>query len=252
MNDPSIGWLAAEWPVPARVRAGTTLRSGGVSRPPFDSLNLADHVGDDPVAVIENRARVRQALSLPGEPRWLKQVHGCDAVSAAQVEVGITAADAQFTDRPGEVCAVLTADCLPVVLCDRAGEHVAAAHAGWRGLAGGVIEAVLDRLVGLGAQAEWAWLGPAIGQAHFEVGDEVRQCFVDHDAQATAAFRPSPAGRWLADLYMLARQRLAACGVRGVYGGGRCTYAEAESFYSYRRDGATGRMATLIWLEPGA
>jgi len=249
MSRPAIGWLAADWPAPSRVCAGTTLRTGGVSRPPFESFNLAAHVGDDPQAVNENRARLRRALALPAEPRWLHQVHGCAAVAAGEVEPGTTPADAQFTDRAGEVCAVLTADCLPVLLCDRSGERIAAAHAGWRGLAGGVIEAALARLEAMGARAEWAWLGPAIGPAHFEVGEEVRQRFTDHEARAAEAFRPSPNGRWLADLYCLARQRLLAHGVQGVYGGGRCTYRETEHFYSYRRDGATGRMASLIWLR---
>lgn len=249
MNAAAPGWLAADWPAPPWVRAGATLRTGGVSQPPFESLNLADHVDDDPRAVAANRARLRHALGLPSEPRWLHQVHGCEAVAAETVVPGTTSADAQYTDRPGEVCAVLTADCLPVLLCDRDGERVAAVHAGWRGLAGGVLEAALDRL---GAPAQWAWLGPAIGPAHFEVGGEVRQRFVDHDARAATAFRPSPAGRWLADLYVLARQRLSARGVNGVFGGGCCTYADAARFYSYRRDRVTGRMASLIWLEPRA
>lgn len=240
-------WLIPDWPAPPQVRACTTTRCGGVSRPPYDGLNLGDHVNDDPLAVAENRARVARQLALPGMPRWLDQVHGTQVADAACVTQGYTA-DASYTFEPGVVCAVLTADCLPVLLCDRAGTMVAAAHAGWRGLAAGVIEAVVA-VMGAPAGDLLAWLGPAIGPNAFEVGPEVRAAFVGHAPAAEQAFQPSPGGRWLADIYGLARLRLARLGVTAVYGGERCTFTEAEYFYSYRREGVTGRMASLIWLE---
>lgn len=242
----SLELIIPDWPAPAQVRSLTTTRHGGVSHPPYDSLNLGDHVGDDPIAVSENRRRLREAGALPEAPRWLSQVHGTHCCSALGVQGG-TEADAQVTDRPGVVCAVLTADCLPLLLCDAAGRRVAAVHAGWRGLLGGVIENSVRALAADGAVL--AWLGPAIGPAAFEVGGEVRDLFTAHHAAAASAFTPAAAGKWLADIYLLARQRLAACGVVQVYGGDRCTYTEGEQFFSYRRDGQTGRMASLIWLE---
>lgn len=241
-------WIIPEWPAPSRVRAVATTRLGGVSRPPFDTLNLGAHVGDDPQAVAANRARLAAALALPEAPRWLDQVHG-SAVAEAGGVVSRCEADASHTAAPGVVCAVLTADCLPVLLCDRAGTRVAAAHGGWRGLAGGVLEAAVAAM-GVPGQDLLAWLGPAIGPGAFEVGGEVREAFLAADPGAEGAFRPSAGGRWLADLYELARRRLARCGVSGVYGGGFCTYRDRERFYSYRRDGRTGRMASLIWLAP--
>lgn len=239
-----VRWVMPDWPAPANVRALTTLRTGGVSRGPYAGFNLAGHVGDEPGAVAENRARLHRAAGLPDEPRWLVQVHGTAVVDAATAHAG-TEADAAFAVTPGVVCAVLTADCLPVLLCDRAGTRVAAVHAGWRGLADGVIEASVGAL---GGEGLLAWLGPAIGPAAFEVGDEVRARFLDHDPGAADAFRGTERGRWLADLYQLARRRLASAGVTAIHGGGRCTYREAGAFYSYRRDGTTGRMATMVWL----
>ncbi len=237
--------LRPDWPASARICAGTSGRAGGVSRGAYASLNLATHVGDDPAAVAENRRRLRLDLALPSEPHWLEQVHGCAVVTAAPAEEECQA-DASVATLPGQVCAVLTADCLPVLFCDRAASRVAAAHAGWRGLRAGVLEQTVARL---GEPAElMAWLGPAIGPQAFEVGEEVRTAFVEQQPAAAAAFVPSPAGRWLADLYLLARQRLAAVGVTAVYGGHWCTHGDAERFYSYRRDGTTGRMASLIWL----
>ncbi|MBW8328134.1 MAG: peptidoglycan editing factor PgeF [Thiobacillus sp.] len=223
-----------------------TTRAGGVSQAPWASLNLGDHVGDAPAHVAANRARLRQQL--PAEPGWLRQVH-----SARVVELGRAPnpeADAAFTREPGQVCAVLTADCLPVLFCDRAGTVVAAAHAGWRGLANGVLEATVAAM-----QVEpgeiLTWMGAAIGSQAFEVGDEVRQAFVAQHAEAAGAFVPQPTpGKWLADIYHLARIRLDHAGVGMVHGGGRCTFNEAETFYSYRRDGVTGRMAALIWINP--
>jgi len=239
-------WIVPDWPAPAAVRALSTTRAGGVSLAPYASLNLGAHVGDDPARVAENRARLRRLL--PAEPRWLNQVHGSAVVDAAAV-AGLPDADAAFSRKPGAVCVVMTADCLPVLLCDRAGTVVAAAHAGWRGLHGGVVEATVAAM-GVAPGELIAWLGPAIGPQAFEVGGEVRAAFVAADGRAEAAFRPAAqAGKWLADLYLLARQRLAALGVSAVHGGDCCTVGEADRFFSYRRDGVTGRMASLIWLD---
>jgi YfiH family protein len=245
-------WLTPDWPAPAAVRALCTTRGGGVSLGVYAGLNLGDHVGDAPESVAANRALLRDRLALPGEPLWLRQVHGC-AVVGDPVEEGSGAceADAAVALGPGTVCAVLTADCLPILMCDRAGTRVAAVHAGWRGLAAGVCEAAVARMQAAPADL-LVWLGPAIGPRAFEVGDEVRAAFLGEDPGAAAAFCPSPGGRWLADLYLLARQRLGALGVGEVWGGDLCTYTDARRFYSYRRDGVTGRMASLIWLDPDA
>lgn len=235
--------IRPDWPAPARVQAFMTTREGGVSGPPWGSFNLGDHVGDDPAAVAVNRARLRQHL--PAEPGWLRQVH-----SARVVELGRDTereADAAVCRVPGEVCAVLTADCLPVLFCDRAGSVVAAAHAGWRGLAAGVLEATVAAMRVPPGEI-LAWLGAAIGPRAFEVGDEVREAFLAQHGAAAGAFLPQAPGKWLADLYALARIRLAASGVAAVYGGGRCTFSETDTFFSYRREGVTGRMASLIWL----
>lgn len=238
--------ILPDWPAPPRVRAASTTRLGGVSPGPYEALNLADHVGDDPAHVARNRALLRDRLALPAEPLWLEQVHGRDCVDAGAAAPGC-AADAAVARAPGRVCAVMTADCLPVLLCNRGGEAVAAAHAGWRGLATGVIE---QAVVALDADPEeiLAWLGPAIGPGAFEVGGEVRDTFVAEDPGAAADFRAHGPGKWLADLFGLARRRLARMGVTRVYGGGLCTYSDRARFYSFRRDGATGRMASLIWL----
>lgn len=237
-------WLLPDWPAPARVKACVTTRSGGVSLAPFESFNLGEHVEDDSAAVAENRKRLTTALAC--RPAWLRQVHGI-AVAPADPAL-VLEADASWTATPGVACAVLTADCLPVLFCDRAGTRVAAAHAGWRGLAGGVLEATLDALA-LPPTELLVWLGPAIGPQAFEVGPEVREVFVSAHAQTAAAFRPSPnAGRWMADIYRLARIRLAARGVSAVYGGGFCTHSDPR-FYSYRRASRTGRFASLIWLS---
>lgn len=242
-----LGWLLPEWPAPPWVRACTTTRGGGVSEASFASLNLAEHVGDNPKHVAVNRLRLLEALHLQAKPLWLNQVHGTTVVDAATVKPACEA-DASFASRPEIVCAVLTADCLPVLLCDGDGTRVAAVHAGWRGILAGVIENAVRALHCSGSQL-LAWLGPAIGPRAFEVGNEVRDAFVAADPQAALAFEPAAGGRWLADIYMLARQRLASVHVTAVYGGNWCTVNDAERFYSYRRDGVTGRMASLIWLD---
>jgi YfiH family protein len=237
-------WLIPDWPAPARVKACVTTREGGVSLAPFDSLNLGDPVGDEPAAVAENRRRLTDRFAM--RPAWLQQVHGIDVVEADPAEVAV--ADASWSATPGIACAAMTADCLPVLFCNYAGTHVAAAHAGWRGLANGVLEATLDRLQ-VPAEEILAWLGPAIGPQAFEVGPEVREVFVAQLPEAQQAFMPNHnAGKYLADIYALARLRLAARGVTAVYGGGLCTVTDPR-FFSYRRNPRTGRFASLIWLE---
>lgn len=236
--------LIPDWPAPANVRTLQTLRTGGCSPAPWNSLNLGDHVGDDPGRVAANRASLRERL--PAEPLWLNQVHGTAVVDAASA-VQRVAADAAFSRRPGAVCAVMTADCLPVLFCDRAGTVVAAAHAGWRGLLDGVLENTVAAMQVPPGEL-LVWLGPAIGPERFEVGDEVRAAFVARDAGAAACFAAHANGKWLADIYGLARQRMAGLGVVHVSGGNACTVSDAEHYFSYRRDGVTGRMATLIWL----
>lgn len=242
-----LTFISPDWPTPTNVRAFTTTRAGGLSRGPYASFNLGDHVGDDPAAVTRNRVLLREALALPAEPQWLQQVHGTHVIDAAQGDTP-GEADGAWSAQPGVVCAVLTADCLPVLLCDRIGTKVAAVHAGWRGLAAGVIEQGV-RALGGAPDELLAWLGPAIGPRAFEVGPEVRTTFVQHDAAAARAFTASHDGRYLADLYALARLRLSALGVTRISGGGFCTVTDRDRFFSFRRDGSCGRMATLIWLE---
>ncbi|MBS0546015.1 MAG: peptidoglycan editing factor PgeF [Proteobacteria bacterium] len=242
----TLPFIRPDWPAPSSVRACVTTRLGGTSLPPYESLNLGAHVGDDEAAVAENRARLRGLV--PSAPLWLNQVHGV-AVADGDDAIGVPTADAVVARRSQHVCAVLTADCLPVLFCDDAGTVVAAAHAGWRGLVAGVLEAAVARM-GVPAGAVMAWLGPAIGPRAFEVGAEVRAAFVADDGAAASAFTPGRhEGKWMADLFELARLRLARIGVQRVHGGGICTYADATRFYSYRRDGVTGRFASMIWLE---
>jgi len=243
-------WIVPDWPAAPQVRAVSTTRHGGFSRGPYTSMNPATHVDDDPATVLANRKALQQVLQLPAEPRWLQQVHGTTVLEAGEpVEADeVPVADAAYCSQPGVVCVVLTADCLPVLLCDAAGRHVAALHAGWRGLAAGVIEQTIDAMQQPG-ETLLAWLGPAIGPDAYQVGDEVRDAFLGHSKLAEAAFLPGPEGRWKADLYRLARQRLAERGVTAISGGNECSYTDAGRFFSYRRDGVTGRMATLIWLD---
>lgn len=242
-------FLVPEWPAPANVKALVTARSGGASHAPWDSLNLALHVGDDPAHVALNRAWLRARL--PAEPFWLEQVHGVDCVRAdAEPELrrGMPCvADASVSFEAGHICVVMTADCLPVLFCTRDGQHVGAAHAGWRGLLTGVLENTVRNLQSPASEV-LAWLGPAIGPQRFEVGSEVRAAFLASDPASSSAF-VACGDKWLADIYALARLRLKAVGVTSVHGGGMCTVSDEQHFFSYRRDGATGRMASLIWRE---
>ena len=247
---PPLNFIIPDWPAPPNVRALVTTRNGGVSIGPYASFNLADHVGDDPQAVAANRKLLRQRVpELPADPLWLKQVHGVACVPVATSASGIEA-DASWSHSVGAVSAVLTADCLPLLLCDEAGTVVGAVHAGWQGLAKGVIEAAVQTLP-VPPHTLLAWMGPAIGPQAFEVGADVRDQFFLHDADAAKAFKSIANGKWLGDLYLLARQRLNALGVTRIYGGGECTVADAARFYSFRRDKVTGRMASLIWLADG-
>jgi YfiH family protein len=246
MSTAQLELLMPEWPVAARVRACTTLRAGGVSEGPYATLNLAHHVGDRADHVAENRRRLRTALGLPAEPMWLAQVHGAAVARPGDGRNGAPA-DAAVASALGEVCAVLTADCLPVVLADRDATRVAVAHAGWRGLAAGVLEATLEAL-DQPPERLIAWLGPAISQPAFEVGEEVRAAFLARSPEYAGAFAGNPRGRFQADLYALARITLTRAGVMSVHGGGWCTASDPVRFFSYRRDGTTGRMATLAWL----
>jgi len=311
MSRAGPGLIFPDWPAPAGVRAAFTLRTGGVSAAPYDSLNMGAAIGDSPEAVAENRRRVSEALRLPGAPAWLEQVHGTHVVALGGGETGVPGGDgaglagaaglgaagastrlggapafavagavprgdasvvaaagvvprgdasvvggaeavpkgdASVAWGPGRVCAIRVADCMPVLFAARDGSAVGAAHAGWRGLAGGVLEATVERL-GVPASHLIAWMGPAIGQANFEVGDDVRTAFIATDPDAASAFVPNARGRWQCDLYALGRRRLAAMGVAGVYGGGWCTFADSERFFSFRRNAQTGRMAALIWIE---
>lgn len=241
--------IQPDWPAPARVRALSTTRDGGVSQGLFDGLNLGAHVGDEAARVEANRARLQQAAGIPEPLNWLNQVHGIAVHRVSKRYESAPDADAACAHEAGLACIVMTADCLPVLFCDRAGTVVAAAHAGWRGLHGGVLE---ESIAAMGCEPSeiLAWLGPAIGPSAFEVGGEVRDAFVADQAEAVVAFVPSAnEGKWLADIYRLARLRLARAGVSAIYGGEFCTFSDAEQFYSYRRDGQTGRMATAIWLE---
>ena len=243
------GWIHPDWPAPPGVRAITTTRSGGESRASYASLNLGAGTGDAPAAVVRNRARLRAALGLEHEPCWLRQVHGSDVVRAARHD-GTPRADASVGEPGSPPCVVLTADCLPVVLCDTSGTRVGTAHAGWRGLANGVIARCVEHMDRPGRDL-LAWLGPAIGRYSYEVGPEVRDACLAATPGARSAFAPLPArtGRWRADLYAIAASQLASLGVERVYGGGFCTYRDQTRFFSHRRDGATGRFATLAWIH---
>lgn len=238
--------IVPQWPLPQGVAACSSTRIGGISMPPYDSLNLGAHCGDNPEHVEENRKRLFAAGNLPSKPVWLEQVHGKEVLKLTGEPYSSKRADASYSNTPGTVCAVMTADCLPVLFCNRAGTEVAAAHAGWRGLCAGVLEETVACFADK-PENIIAWLGPAIGPDAFEVGAEVRAAFMAHDPQADLAFVPR-ADKYLADIYQLACQRLANVGVTHLYGGDRCTFSESETFFSYRRDNTTGRMASFIWL----
>jgi YfiH family protein len=244
----SLAWITPEWPTPPRVRALSTLRTGGTSAGRYASLNLGDHVGDSPAAVAENRRRLAAAAELPAAPVWLRQVHGAH-VADLDAPVPSLNADAACTRQPGRVCAILTADCVPVLLAADRGGVVAAAHAGWRGLSAGVLAATV-RAAAVAPQELIAWIGPCIGRRHYEVGSEVRDALLHSVPGAAAAFQANSRGRYLANLALLARLQLESLGLTGIYGGSDCTYADANRYFSHRRDGQTGRQATLIWLEP--
>ncbi len=238
-------FIYPDWPAPANVKALQTTRHGGVSAAPYDTLNLGLHVGDDPVRVNRNRQALAQFM--PSEPVWLEQVHGIEVANADLAACRVVA-DACIARHSGSVCVVMTADCLPVLLCDEAGSVVGAVHAGWKGLAAGVIEATV-KAMDVSPQKLMVWFGPAIGPEAFEVGEDVRTAFMAHDAEAAAAFAPHGVqGKYHADIYLLARQRLNALGITRIHGGNYCTYHQKDRFFSYRRDGVTGRMGTFIWL----
>jgi YfiH family protein len=242
----SLGF-APDWPAPPRVRAWVTERGGGASTGSYASLNLATHVGDSPERVAQNREWLRARVRLPAEPVWLEQVHGATVLDLDR-DV-LSPADGAVTSRAGVVCAVLTADCLPVIFAARDGGRVGVAHAGWRGLLSGVLPAAVEALRAPPDEIV-AWLGPAIAAASYEVGADVRDAYLARDASAAAAFTPNARGRWQADLYALARASLARAGVRSIHGGGFCTYRDPDRFFSHRREAPCGRFATLVWLSP--
>lgn len=242
--------IQADWPAPDAVRAYTTTRMGGVSVGAFDSWNLALHVQDHAAHVTQNRQILADRLGLQAQPWWLEQVHGTAILDIDETKNRSSSAfqaDGSYTRLPNQVCVVMTADCLPVLLCNRSASEVAAVHAGWKGLAAGVLEAAVQKFRSPASDI-MAWLGPAIGPQSFEVGDEVRQAFVQQNQQTAQAFTKNPNGQYMADLYALARIRLSHCGVNAVYGGGECTYQQQHKYFSYRRDQQTGRMASLIWI----
>lgn len=243
-----LEFLRPDWPAPANIHAFSSTRNSGYSQPPFDSFNPASHVGDSLEAVQRNRQLLVQQLNLPAQPLWLDQVHGVTVVDASNDEMASCQGDACFSRQPNRVCAVMTADCLPVLFCDRQGQTVAAAHAGWRGLLAGVLESTLETMACQSVDI-MAWLGPAIGPNNFEVGEEVYQAFVQQSADNASAFEANRPGHYLADIYQLARLRLHNRGVNQIYGGDRCTFEEQDRFFSYRRDGQTGRMVSLIWRQ---
>ncbi|MCF7969948.1 MAG: peptidoglycan editing factor PgeF [Methylococcaceae bacterium] len=238
-------WIIPDWPAPRHIRAATTLRTGGFSRAKFNSLNPADHVQDNLEDVLKNRQQIKQMLALPSEPVWLQQTHSVDVMCADQYNQ-VLVADASYTHKKNIVCTVLTADCLPLLLCDARGTTVAAIHGGWRGLLNGIVENAVAKMPDTELLV---WLGPAIGPQCFEVGQDVYAAFVNKSGQFAGAFTPQSGDKYLADIYQIARILLNNAGVQKIYGGQFCTVSEIERFFSYRRDGQTGRMATLIWME---
>jgi polyphenol oxidase len=243
--NPNKHWLQPDWPAPANIHTATTLRTGGVSQYGYASLNPATHVGDSPELVSQNRHIIKTLLDLPSEPIWLNQIHSNRAVKAIETDTP-PQADASYSNQPGVVCVVLTADCLPLLVCSSDGAEIAAIHAGWRGLLDGVID---NTIAAMQNKDLMVWLGPAIGSDRFEVGSEVHAVFMAKSADNALAFKQQSQDKWLADIYQLARINLAALGINNVYGGGFCTVTDQKRFYSYRRDKVTGRMATLIWRD---
>ncbi|SKA45965.1 peptidoglycan editing factor PgeF [Enterovibrio nigricans] len=242
-----MNWIQPNWPAPTNIRAVSTTREGGVSASPFDSLNVGKHVGDNPADVDHNRAVLADVMGMPSPPAWLNQVHGTEVISLPLSSASnVPDADASFTSSPDHVCVVMTADCLPVLFCNEAGTQVGAAHAGWRGLVNGVLEQTLAKFDD--TSEVMAWMGPAIGASEFEVGSEVREQFIASHPEAHYAFQPHK-DRWLADIYLLAKQRLAMAGVTKVYGGEYCTVSDPQRFFSYRRENCTGRQASCIWIS---
>lgn len=239
----TMNWIKADWPAPDFIKAGTTLRQGGISEAPYDSFNLAMHVGDNAKSVMHNRA----SLAVPNPPQWLEQVHSSKTVLLPNDDI-IPKADSAYTLATNTVCAVMTADCLPLLITNKEGTCVAAVHAGWRGLCDGIIENTINKLP-TRAESLLVWLGPAIGAAVYEVGEDVYAAFTGHDEAAKLAFKATSDKHWLLDIYALAKQRLHKLGVKQIYGGERCSLSEEEAFFSYRRDGITGRMASMIWIE---
>ena len=249
MDSKAVDWIEADWPAPSGIIAGCTIRTGGVSEGPYAALNLGAHVGDDPERVAENRRRFVAATGLAAEPAWLKQVHGSHVVDADPSSE--TEADGVVSLDGRHALGILTADCLPILLCSTQGPEIAALHCGWRSLSGGIVRHAVDRLRSPRTSL-MAWLGPAIAQPAFEVGDDVRDVFLAGIPEAARCFEPNRRGRWQADLYGLARLYLADAGVESVYGGGYCTRDDSARFFSYRRDGTTGRMASFLCWRPGA
>jgi YfiH family protein len=239
--------ITPDWKAPPGVRAAFTLRRGGVSTGAYESLNIASHVDDVPAAVLENRKRVRAELMLPAEPVWLEQIHGV-AVADLDQALPLRRADAAVAHIPDRICAIQVADCMPVLFATHDGLRIGAAHAGWRGLAGGVLEGTVAAMHCMPGRLI-AWLGPCIGPENFEVGDDVREAFVSRDSQVQDAFERNARGRWQCDLYAIARRKLSRLGIADVRGGGWCTFSEPARFFSYRRDGQCGRMAALIWRD---
>jgi YfiH family protein len=245
----NCNWITPDWPAPSNVKALTTVRQGGFSNGPYEGLNLADHVGDSAEIVSENRHLLKTAAKLPNDPLWLKQVHGTTLITLGDYAAPypVLEADAACAFSEKEICSVLTADCLPLLLCDRQGTRVSAVHAGWRGLAAGVIEAAVLKL-NTAPNNLMVWLGPAIGPQFFEVREDVLRAF--ENEQSLETFMPTETGTWLCNIYALAKIRLRRLGITAIFGGTFCTYQESQRFYSFRRSGTTGRMTSLIWLEP--
>ncbi len=239
--------IIPDWPAPTNIRALSTTRQGGISQPPFDSFNVGDHVNDDSHCVALNRAQLTRQENLPEDPRWLKQVHGHLVINSQQWQLG-TEADAIVSQQSNHVCTIMTADCLPILLCNQQGDTVAAIHAGWRSLASGIIEQTL-RSFQCDSNTIMAWLGPAIGPEQFEVGPDVYDAFCSQSPESAQAFKAIDNTHYLANIYHLAKQRLVNQGVTAIYGGDFCTVSEKQRFFSYRRDGQSGRMATLIWIQ---